>query len=204
MISPKFEISPIASNFILSIDNNLLNYVQSLTGNNSLDNFMVILTLYGRELVWPSLIFLLFVIGGDSGRKTALVISISFIILLPLTTIIKDIIGRDRPDFSTFLLPPDNEYSFPSGHATIVMAGAVSMLILFKGRKKTVISVVFFVEAILVSISRVYLAHHFPLDIIGGALLGSIVSLIVIGYSNALEKIFLKNYIMQKLFKTKN
>jgi membrane-associated phospholipid phosphatase len=64
--------------------------------------------------------------------------------------------------------------SFPSGHT--MSAFAVSTLLVFYLPKKSGLEIVFFALAFFVSISRMYLAHHFLQDILMGAFLGTLVS----------------------------
>ena len=86
---------------------------------------MISLTKYGREVFWPIAIILLFVLGGWTGKKTAVVIALSMLVLIPLGVLAKDIVARPRPSIpkSDFLIPSDSEYAYPSGHAMIVSAG---------------------------------------------------------------------------------
>ena len=92
---------------------------------------MVLLTNYGREVFWPIAIILLFVLDGWIGKKTAIVIAISMIVLIPIGAISKDVIARPRPTIpkSDFLIAADSEFTFPSGHALIVSAGATVAVI---------------------------------------------------------------------------
>jgi undecaprenyl-diphosphatase len=64
--------------------------------------------------------------------------------------------------------------SFPSGHATIVFAIAVA--IYFFNKKWGIIA---FVIAILVGISRIFVGVHWPIDILGGAVIGIFSGMIV-------------------------
>ena len=91
------------------------------TGSHSqtLNQLMISLTKYGREVFWPIAIILLFVLGGWTGKKTAVVIALSMLVLIPLGVLAKDIVARPRPSIpkSDFLIPSDPEYAYPSGHA---------------------------------------------------------------------------------------
>ena len=170
-------------------------FLQVNNSHSSIFNkLMIWLTEYGREVFWVIVIVLLFIFGGWSGKKTALVIAISILVLVPLGTITKDIISRLRPTIpkSDFLIAADRDYSFPSGHAVIVSAGAAVALALFRDTyRKLAISVLLAIEATLVCISRVYVGGHYPLDVIGGILLGVGVSFIFVGIEGHLESLFL-------------
>ena len=61
------------------------------------NKLMIWLSKYGRDLFWPIVIILLFVFGGWTGRKTASVIVISMLVLIPLGIVAKDIVSRPRP-----------------------------------------------------------------------------------------------------------
>lgn len=67
------------------------------------------------------------------------------------------------------------QYSFPSGHTATIFCAAVFASLLFRNRTA---AIVLMLVALLVGISRVYLLQHFLLDVAGGALLGTAVSLV--------------------------
>jgi undecaprenyl-diphosphatase len=162
---------------------------------------MIWLTEFGREVFWPITIILLFVLGGWTGKKTAAVIAISMLVLIPLGELAKDIVTRPRPVIpqSDFLIPADKDYAFPSGHAVIVSAGATGALLLFTGTpRRVVVSTILAIEAGLVCLSRIYVGGHYPLDVIGGILLGVGVSLICIGVEKHIESLFMP---MKKLLR---
>lgn len=68
--------------------------------------------------------------------------------------------------------------SFTSSHATNTFAFAVLLGLLFRKRLKYLFPVVIFWAA-LVSYAQIYVGVHYPLDIICGALVGTIISLII-------------------------
>ena len=165
--------------------------------NNShypaLNEIMIWLTEFGK-VFWPITIILLFVLGGWTGKKTAAVIAISMLVLIPLGELAKDIVARPRPVIpaSDFLISADKDYAFPSGHAVIVSAGATVALMLFRGTpKRLVVSTILAIEAALVCLSRIYVGGHYPLDVTGGILLGVGVSLIFVGVEKHIEFLFM-------------
>jgi undecaprenyl-diphosphatase len=170
-------------------------YLLFLTVNKShygmvLDEFMIWMTLYGREIVWIVVIIMFFVFCGWLGKKIAVIIGISILVLTFLVPIIKNLVERPRPLVPKidFLLATDKEYAFPSGHATIVSAGAAVVLVLFRGSATRLgISIILSVEAALVCISRLYVGAHYPIDVLGGILLGVGVSFIFIGSIKSIE-----------------
>ena len=84
-------------------------------------------------------------------------------------TILKPIIGRVRPsvDMGALVIAPASGNSFPSGHATISWALAVVL-----SSVERVYTPIWYLLALLISLSRIYLGVHFPSDIFAGALIG--------------------------------
>jgi len=192
LVSPRVNLyvnSPIAkSDSIAFLDVNNSHYYPAF------NKLMIWLTEFGREVFWPIAIALLFIFGGWTGKKTALVIAISMLVLIPLGVLTKDIVARARPVIpkSDFLIASDKEYAYPSGHALIVSAGAAGALLLFRNTpRQLAVSIILAIEAALVCISRVYVGGHYPLDVVGGILLGVGVSLIFVGIEKRIESVMI-------------
>lgn len=94
--------------------------------------------------------------------------------------LIKNYIGRLRPQYilPDAILPYDfsRSFSFPSGHAAIAFALS---FVLGKIDKKR--AVYYYLLAIVISFSRIYLGKHYPSDVVVGAILG-----MLIGYLGSL------------------
>jgi membrane-associated phospholipid phosphatase len=88
-------------------------------------------------------------------------------------------VGRPRP-WRRYPEPPPlghvpRDPSFPSGHTAIAFACA-TMLSYYRPK----LAPAFFLLAVAIGFSRVYVGVHYPLDVLGGAVLGLLCGGIVI------------------------
>jgi undecaprenyl-diphosphatase len=157
----------------------------------SVNSFMKFLSDFGREYFWSFIIAVLFLFGKEEGKITALLIFVSIIIVIPVNITLKEVIDRDRP----LSAMDESSESYPSGHASIVTAGALGSMLYFNStwKKKTVV-IVLIIESFLVCISRIYLESHYISDIIGGALLGSFIVLATSFYAKSIYTIYRRLY----------
>jgi len=98
---------------------------------------------------------------------------------------LKNIVMRPRPDTlaaATAIGLVPGSFSFPSTHATVAFAFAY----LFSRRELHPIWL--YVLAVCVCFSRIYLGHHYPTDIIGGMLLGTIIGMVSMRFDDALHR----------------
>ena len=178
MLSPKLGYQLIA---IISFDETITSIINN-SGPSLTDDFMIWMSMYGREVVWSMVIVFMVIFAGWKGRKIAVIMVISFLILMPLNTLFKNFFERNRPPLETqeIAVPEKTDFAYPSGHASIVTAGALTLIILFRREKELVFSIILAFEAGLVCISRIYVGDHYFLDVIGGALLGAGIALLTI------------------------
>jgi undecaprenyl-diphosphatase len=117
---------------------------------------------------------LLLLIRGRAWWTLAWVCSVAFLIS-PLTTVIKEFVGRVRPPFANGgALDPSK--SFPSGHSSGIAASVVVGLVLAwpvltaRGRRLWMAFGV--VLAVTVGLSRMWLGVHYFSDVLAGESLG--------------------------------
>ena len=189
LVSPRIE-GGIPILHLYEYDYTLFLKINESHYSSFLNQFMIWMTLCGREVFWIVTIILMFTLGGRIGKKVAVIMAICMIILIPLGILAKEIVQRPRPLLpkEDIILPADAEYAFPSGHALIVSANAAVALALFRlTRKQRIVSKLLAFEAAIVCVSRIYVGAHYPLDVIGGILLGVGISFIIIGSEKKID-----------------
>jgi undecaprenyl-diphosphatase len=101
---------------------------------------------------------------------------------LALAEIGKKLIAEHRPPMSLWAMQADSGASYPSGHATTAAVLAVALIVIAAtvvGRRAAI--VLGFLYAVTVAASRVYLADHYLLDVVGSILCALAAGFIVTG-----------------------
>ena len=167
---------------IIELDKALMIFLNKNISNSLFDVIMPIITSKDfLTVIGLILIFHLVLFCGKRGKIAILVLIFAAGASDAICAqIIKPWIGRLRPshefiEFINLLVPKGGKWSFPSNHAANSFAFA-TVLSYFFDHKKSVL----FTTAYIIAFSRVYVGVHYPLDIIFGAIIGYILSWIVL------------------------
>lgn len=156
----------------------------NLHGCNFINHLIKFITYLGEDgIAWALVgVVLLFF---KKTRKSGLIVLAGFASVVVVNHfILKNIINRPRPftesqDLVNFIksigmqLPTSS--SFPSGHTTISITSAVILTMCFGKRGAWS-----FIPAVLISLSRIFLCVHYPTDVLGGAVEGIILGVLVV------------------------
>jgi undecaprenyl-diphosphatase len=92
-----------------------------------------------------------------------------------LAGLVKVAVGENRPTEPDPLVTIPHSHSFPSGHTATAFAGAMVLSYLVPRAAP-----VFFVLGAAIGYSRLYVGVHFPLDVVGGAVIGLATALLLL------------------------
>ena len=151
----------------------ILNWLQSLH-TPILDKIMQLLTHLGdMGIIWIILTIVMLLIPKT--RKSGVIMAAALIVdVILCNVILKNLIARVRPyDVNTavqVLVAKPKDFSFPSGHTAASFASVTALYL--AGEKK--LWKLALVLAILIAFSRMYLYVHYPTDILGGVIFGSL------------------------------
>lgn len=159
------------------MDFQILDFIQTHMRTPFLDSFFTRITHLGDAgTVW--ILIAVILLFTKKYRKAGIGMLIVMLIANIIgDQIIKPLVGRARPftyrDIQ-LLIPPPGRFSFPSGH-TASSFGAAVFLYLYDKKLGTPA----FILAALIAFSRLYLYVHYPTDVLGGILLGTVCAVFV-------------------------
>ncbi len=132
----------------------------------------------GGAIFSSALVAVLILIGSSYTRRMGLESLVALFFSQIIVHSLKRILTRERPyniieHLNTFGIVM-KDYSFPSGHtaASFSIATTISLNI-------PRLAIFVFIIAMIVGISRIYLAVHYPTDVVAGIILGIIPALLV-------------------------
>ena len=181
--------------------------IQKSAGNQSIDYVIWLLTESGNVFVMLPFSIILLIIRKT--RRIGMILLILLVVSSILTGYIKCGVDRDRPFLNwlgsdlPFEVEPDSfslfcegrswTAGFPSGHAARSAMFAFVLVYVLSEKFPRGVNLIW-LYPILMSFSRIYVLQHYPLDVIGGTILG----ILLAGYVSKrlkLDELFLPRKI---------
>lgn len=153
----------------MKLDDIITQQINSLAGNsNALDLAVILLAKWGVVVLFALIALRWWSKGNrDLARYGAICCGLATALGLLINQFVLIFVNRTRPydlGVTSLIIEKSHDPSFPSDHATVVFAIAISLL-LTRDRHCPF----YFVAALLVGLSRVYIGIHYVGDVIGGA-----------------------------------
>ncbi len=167
-----------------SFDQSIILFFSQNVGNPTIDLIMQYVTESGDVFNMMGFGILMLIIPKT--RRIGITLMILIVLSTLLTGYIKCGIDRDRPDFEyegapfpveisrdTYALFCEGGFdaSYPSGHAARAMIIAIILGYALSERFPRG-AYLLFLYPVMISISRIYVLQHYPMDVIGGAVIG--------------------------------
>jgi undecaprenyl-diphosphatase len=153
-----------------------------------LDGLMVFVTQYAL-VIYALVVLLMWVFGKNKYKYTVVFAAITGALGLFINVVLGHIHYEPRP-FVThsnvhLLIPHAKDSAFPSDHST----GAFSLALAVLWRKHRKIGFGMLIFAILTGISRIYVGHHYPFDVLASIIVSLITSRFVYAFSSVFRPI---------------
>lgn len=165
----------IADSSAHSLDYTLFHAVNALAGRSSALDAVMIGSAKYLPVVFALVLIALWLSWRPPNQRGAFLAGVSAFIALGIGQLIGKALPRPRPYLShdvTQLIPPSLDTSFPSDHAILGFAVAV---LVWRYNRRAGAALLFL--ATLMAIARVFVGAHYPGDVLGGAILGSLTSI---------------------------
>nr|WP_300001875.1 phosphatase PAP2 family protein [Tissierella sp.] len=168
-------------------DDLFIKLINGRMSNKFLDYFMYRVTDLGGAIFTSVFSLAIIIFGNNATRFMGLEAIVALGISQTIVQILKRSFGRQRPynmikNINTFEIEL-KDFSFPSGHTTASFCMAATLSL-----NMPRIAIFLYIMAMIIGISRIYLAVHYPTDVLVGIVLGIGSALIV--------HIFLLDYVM--------
>lgn len=156
------------------MNNVIFTYLYSLSTNNFMGDMAVVL----HQLTYPILGLIIIISLIIALRK---LFAFSLLILSGslswfIAGILKFLFHTPRPFMELDITPLiyQSGFAFPSQHTAVFSAIAISMFLINKK-----FAIIILILAIIIGVSRIILGVHYPIDILGGLLVGIITSFVI-------------------------
>ena len=172
---------------LAGVDTNLFYTINHGCSNPILNFLMPMITILGSAKFVLTFTILLMLIVVKPKKIAGLLLFAGLVMSLFAVHFLKVLFAEPRPFMvlkNVHLLAAglDKSPSFPSGHATLAFMVAVILANYFKRKY------LFFLIAIAICFSRVYLGVHYVSDVAAGALIGSAIGCVLVHLAKRLRR----------------
>ncbi len=164
---------------LLQLDGDILLWIQEYIRNDFLTPVMRFVTMLGDAgFIWIASALLLLCVPKTrrAGILTVGALAGTFFIN---NVILKNLVARIRPydavEGLAALIGKQADYSFPSGHAGCSFAAGVTIFLTCPKK----IGIPALILAFVISFSRLYVGVHYPSDVLGGIISGTLIAFFV-------------------------
>lgn len=181
----------VASGATNAIDDPVNRFAKSIQGNPGLDTAMLAITTMGDVGTLFLVAIIITIIRRT--RKVGMIFLIAIVVLAIFVMYMKPVFGKPVPphEFAPAVQLPENfgiegdslaqfsaGFSYPSGHMARATALAFILgYLLYK--KSRLAGYAVWAFPVMIGVTRVYVQQHYPMDLVGGFLIGFIVSVVL-------------------------
>jgi undecaprenyl-diphosphatase len=163
--------------WLVSKDEMGLEIVSESWFTKKLSRYFVAATYFGDGYLWGLAGLALILFGGQKGHSYVLIGLAVSIVNIAVFRLVKTLMERPRP--VTLRSRPlkyrmIDDFAFPSGHATV--AFGVAYLIAYAYPNLWWAWAGAYLASLIISLSRIFVREHYPSDVIGGAIIGTLVT----------------------------
>ena len=143
--------------------------------------YLIAATYFGDGYLWGLAGLALILFGGQKGHNYVLIGLAVSIVNIAVFRLVKTLMERPRPVMLSsrplkYRLIDD--FAFPSGHATVAFGVAYVIAAAYPDLWWAWTGA--YVASLLISLSRIFVREHYPSDVIGGAIIGTLVSALLL------------------------
>ena len=160
-----------------SLDYDLFRATNGLAGRSQAVDAIIVACAKFLPVVFALVLVTLWLTWKPTNQRAAFLAGISALVALGIGQLIGMALPRPRPYLThqvNLLIAPTADTSFPSDHATLGFAVAV-LVWRYNRRAGTALLLL----ALVLAFARIFVGAHYPSDVLGGAALGTLTSMMI-------------------------
>ncbi|HEX7019900.1 MAG TPA: phosphatase PAP2 family protein [Gemmatimonadaceae bacterium] len=166
---------------LLQLDAALVRAINGMAGRSAILDWLMIACARYAPVVFALLLVALWLSWRTRYQRAAALAGVAALVALGIGQLVGHAFPRLRPyeapglGHIRLLVPHSADTSFPSDHTTLAFAVTVALWAV--DRRLGVASLLF---SLWLCVARVFIGAHYPSDVIGGAVLGTLVAVVIL------------------------